>query len=52
MDLDAKMLPSMQVDFSISSQEAKAEEPRASTRNPLRSWWEAVNGSYVAILQV
>jgi hypothetical protein len=52
MDLDAKMLPSMQVDFSISSQEAKAEEPWASTRNPLRSWWEAVNGSYVAILQV
>jgi hypothetical protein len=25
MDLDTKMIPSMQVDFSVSSQEAKAE---------------------------
>jgi hypothetical protein len=28
------------------------KERRASTRNHVRSWWEAVNGSYIAILQV
>jgi hypothetical protein len=30
----------------------KQKEPRASTRNPVCYWWEAVNGSYVAILEV
>jgi hypothetical protein len=52
MALDAKMIPSMEVGFSVSSQEAITEELRASSRNLVRSWWETVNGSYVAILQV
>jgi hypothetical protein len=50
MALDAKMIPSMQVDFSISSQEVKVEGTAGQYKESVHSWWEAVNGSYVAIL--
>jgi hypothetical protein len=32
--LDVKMIPSMQVDFSVSSQEAKAEETAGQYKEP------------------
>jgi hypothetical protein len=52
MALDAKMIPSMQVDFSVSIQGATVEGTAGKSRNLVHSWWEGVYGSYVAILQV
>jgi hypothetical protein len=52
MALHTKMIPSMQVDFSVSSQEAKAEGTAGQYKESSTFMVGGVNGSYIAIIQV
>jgi hypothetical protein len=52
MALDAKMIPSFKSTSQSQVRERKQKESQANTRNLVHLWWEAINGSYVAIPQV